>query len=299
MKKLMINFLKKFGLRSFVKSIIRSFNYKTKIKINDTKFKSLRLYGAECKVTESWILEILKIIFNIKQGAFLDVGVNLGQTLIEVKSIDPNKAYVGFEPNPACVFYVEELIRINKIRNTQIIPVGLFKSDSILSLDLYDDEITNSGGSVIKNFWEYKNWQVQRTLLVPVYSFLTIKESIKMPNFDIIKIDVEGAELEVLQTLSEEIVKNKPIILIEILSAYSEKNHLRFERQQHLLKLIKKLEYRIIRINESDEEQLVNVEKIDYFDVNSNPNNCNYILFHINDEISTTKHFDSYFKAQT
>lgn len=60
---------------------------------------------------------------------------------------------------------------------------------------------------------------MQRKLYVPVLSFATIKKTVDIPDFDVVKIDVEGAELEVLQTLAEELKSRKPIIIIEILSA--------------------------------------------------------------------------------
>ncbi len=49
---------------------------------------------------------------------------------------------------------------------------------------------------------------------------------------------LKESELEVLQTLRPAIIKYKPIILIEILSAYNEKNGLRYERQQLIENLI-------------------------------------------------------------
>ncbi len=71
---------------------------------------------------------------------------------LEVKSIDPKENYIGFEPNPSCIMYVDELIRVNKLRNCTIVPVGLFTEDKLLNLDLYEDNLTNSGGSIIKGF---------------------------------------------------------------------------------------------------------------------------------------------------
>src|SRR5882724_8814387 len=67
--------------------------------------------------TEKWMSSVLKKILNRSEGCFVDVGVNIGQTLIKVKSIDRNIDYLGFEPNPVCVFYAENLIGINKFPN--------------------------------------------------------------------------------------------------------------------------------------------------------------------------------------
>ena len=296
MRKQIVKLLNKFGLRVYAKSLLRSINYSKSIKVNGVTFKTLKLYGSVCLVSESWMPEILKNIFSVKEGAFLDIGVNLGQTLIEVKSIDLEKKYVGFEPNPSCVFYVEELVKKNRLKNVKIIPVGLWKSDSILTMDLYSDDITNSGGSVIENFWEYKNQSSKRKLYVPVLQFSTVSKSVQLPDFGIIKIDVEGAELDVLETLSDVILATKPIIIIEILSAYSEENTLRFERLKLIDSLIKNIDYKILRIIEENDESLKNILKINTLDIPDDPNNCNYILYHITDEDKIDETFKSYLK---
>ena len=41
---------------------------------------------------------------------FIDVGVNVGQTLLKLKSISSEINYLGFEPNPNCVNYLKNLI---------------------------------------------------------------------------------------------------------------------------------------------------------------------------------------------
>lgn len=285
MKKFLRKLLKRLGLLTLIKKLYRSVNIKYKIKVNGNNFKTQLLYGAVCKIDEPWMIQILVIIFKVKHGGFIDVGMNIGQTLLEVKSIDPDKKYVGFEPNSSCVMYVEELVRINKIKNVKIVPVGLYTTDTLLNLDLYYDDITNSGGSIIPDYWSFGNfYTVHRKMVVPVFSFQTVSKSIEFSDFDFIKIDVEGAELEVLQTLTEQIEKRKPIIIIEILSAYSEKNLLRFSRQKSIELLIKRLNYKILRIIEDRKGILTNVQRIEGFDARSNPDMCNYILYHQNDE---------------
>ena len=70
-----------------------------------------------------------------------------------------------------------------------------------------------------------------------------------------LKIDVEGAELEVVSGLKETINKYKPIISLEILPVYSlEKENGRFrkERQDALLAVMFSLGYKMMLINEHD-----------------------------------------------
>jgi hypothetical protein len=130
-------------------------------------------------------------------------------------------------------------------------------------------------------------------LIVPVLSFQTVCKSISVSEIGVIKIDVEGAELEVLQTLSDHIEKCKPVVIIEILSAYSEENLLRFSRQQSIELLIKRFNYKILRIIEDRKGRLMNVQRIEGFDVHSDPDMCNYILYYQNDENKIKSVFDS------
>jgi len=50
------------------------------------------------------MIDLLKKILLLKDGVFIDIGMNLGQTLIKLKCVDPNIRYFGFEPNPGCVY---------------------------------------------------------------------------------------------------------------------------------------------------------------------------------------------------
>lgn len=290
-------FLKITGLISFFKRIRRLVNYKTTIQINGKKLVTHRLYGAICEVNEPWMINVLKASFKMKSGAFMDVGVNLGQTLMEAKSIDSERLYIGFEPNPSCVMYVEELIKFNGFNNVRLIPVGLFTSDTLLKMDLYYDDITNSGGSVIEDYWLFTNKNpVYRELIVPVNKYESVVKSLGPLEFEILKIDVEGAELEVLQTLTDVIQKKHPIIIIEILSAYSVENEIRYNRQQKIMQWIRENDYRILRIEETENNELKYLEPIDEFDVNYNYNMTNYIFYQISDYESMKMHFGSYLK---
>jgi FkbM family methyltransferase len=257
--------------------------------------KGMKLYDTKSDNSELWMGQILALLFKFKKEAFIDVGVNIGQTLMQVKSLDKQRLYYGFEPNPSCNMFVEELIRINRFENVKLIPVGLFTSNTLLELDLYYDDITNSGGSVIKDYWAYNNKKPHRSIVVPLMDFDTINKHIQIKPFDIVKIDVEGAELEVLESLKPQINAYKPIIIIEILSAYSNENKLRIDRQNGILDLIKSLDYAIYRIIENESDQSLNeLQEIEELDPSFNHNLCNYLFVHRAD----IKNIETHFKIQ-
>ena len=274
----MKKFLKKIGIIGIVKKIYWKINYTYSYKLNNKKLKGLKIYQTKTENSELWMGQLLTFVLKNYSGSFIDVGVNIGQTLCQVKSIDWERKYYGFEPNPACNMFVEELIRINKFTNAKVFPVGLYTKDTIFELDLYYDDITNSGGSIIKDYWAFNNKKPERTLIVPLMSFETITKSVEIKNVGIIKIDVEGAEVEVLESLENCIKKDRPIIIIEILSAYSNDNTIRIERQNKIIAFITSMEYNIYRIIEDKNQKLERLMQIEYFDPLFDHNQCNYIL---------------------
>ena len=44
--------------------------------------------------SETWMSDILRRLFEVSTGALVDVGINIGQTLIEAKTINPDLRYL-------------------------------------------------------------------------------------------------------------------------------------------------------------------------------------------------------------
>ena len=108
-------------------------------------------------LSEMWMIRLLESVLPLAKGSFVDIGVNLGQSLIKLRSLDQKRQYIGFEPNPSCVFYVEKLIKVNSFENTLVIPVGLSDKTDVLHLNLYsENNSVDSSGSIIKDFRDQK-----------------------------------------------------------------------------------------------------------------------------------------------
>ena len=73
---------------------------------------------------EKWMSVLIRKLLRASPGVFVDIGVNTGQTLLKVKSIDDQVQYVGIEPNSVCINYVHRLIVENTFQNAEIVPVG-------------------------------------------------------------------------------------------------------------------------------------------------------------------------------
>ena len=111
-----------------------------------------RLGDGNLRMSELWMCEVLEMLLPVRKGCFIDIGVNLGQTLIKLKLVDDEVPYLGFDPNPVCAYYVRELIRENKYDNAVIVPVGLSGKNELATLHFYSEGSSDSAASVIEGF---------------------------------------------------------------------------------------------------------------------------------------------------
>ncbi|WP_162806727.1 FkbM family methyltransferase [Sphingosinicella terrae] len=179
--------------------------------------------------------DLLEKLLSKRPGAFVDVGANLGQTMLKVCSIDKKRSYVGFEPNPVCVGYLRQLIARNGLQNCTIIPVGIAPRAYVAGLNLYDGA-ADSSASIIPAFRR----RTAETVPVPVMSDaeLDLPETIA-----VLKIDVEGGELGVIEGLQSTIASRLPEIVVEILPTRNQPE--RRDRQERLETLLFGMGYQI------------------------------------------------------
>ena len=207
--------------------------------------------------TERWMLELLSKIHKIKKiKNFHDVGANLGQTLLKVKTIDNNINYHAFEPNYLCSNYLSKLIKINKWINTYIYPIGIFNEDSLKYLEGKSDYDKRS--SIMPDCAETKKIVKKITSF---YTFESIAKLIGDENVDIVKIDTEGSELEVIQSYKNLLTKDTPLVLIEILK-FQEDNEKKIIRDRDLCDFIHEINYNIFRIYKDSGNKLINLKKV-------------------------------------
>ena len=217
---------------------------------------------------------IAKLLPFSNEGCFVDVGANLGQTLIKLKTLSSEFKYVGFEPNPTCVFYLQELISANQFKNCTLLPCGLFSKDSILEMEFFGNDDADPLGSVIPGFRSNKT--VTKKKFVPLITYETFKESCSSPELSFVKIDAEGAELEVLRTLREEIKSQRPFLLVEILPVYDSTNEFRLNRQRKIECLLNEIDYQLLRVLKKG-NNFLEFERVDSIGIHSNIADCDYL----------------------
>jgi FkbM family methyltransferase len=272
------------SLKSLIKKSLRAFNFSVTTRINGQRFRVPVIKGtgaSNLRSFEPWMADLLSRLFKLAPGsAFADVGMNIGQTLLKVQSLNPGVHYVGFEPNPFCVFYVQELIRKNRVQNCEIIPIGL--SDESGLVNFIAESEADTAGSIISNLRSNDD-AVQRQH-VPVMKFDAISAEVAPDNLQIIKIDVEGAELEALIGMREFLTKQRPYVSCEVLHAHSESHRSMLEeRSAHIIELLTAVGYIPFRIIKQEQQRVIGLERIEAFETEiwnpvTSPARCDYLF---------------------
>jgi FkbM family methyltransferase len=240
------------------------------IRENGSSFRVplLGLHGyANLNLSEPWMTELLKktkCLYDSHGGSFVDVGTNVGQTLLKIRSVDFTMPYVGFEPNPTCVHYMNELIRANNFVNTSIYPFGISDKAEVLELQFYVDNDEDSSASLIESF--RPDQKVHRRLFVPVFPPTSVNWFSRIA---FLKVDVEGGELEVIRGFREKLNLDRPLVLTEILPCYETTNHTRIQRQHEVELVFKDLKYTCHRVIRDANGNFGHLEKIDQIGVHA------------------------------
>ncbi|ABB24647.1 FkbM family methyltransferase [Pelodictyon luteolum] len=196
---------------------------------------------------EKWMSGVLTEIFRYADGGiFYDVGINLGQTLIKVKTLAPDMKYVGFEPNPSCVAYLDALVSSNRWKNIKVVPAGLSDSDGVVPL--YGSDGTDPESTIVA---ELRSEGQKTVKFVPVFRHESIEGVVLDGRVSVLKIDVEGAELEVVRSLQGLIERDRPVIIMEVLPNRQE-NELKARRSKEMVGMISGFGYSFYRIMKTE-----------------------------------------------
>jgi FkbM family methyltransferase len=236
-----------------------------KIKVPIIHGTGLGVYNQVRRGEEFWKLDLFGKLLAQRNGIFVDVGANLGQTLIQLRQVDDEYAYLGFEPNPECLNFINRLIDLNGYRNCDLLACGLGEKSGILSLYLPQGRATDSTATLIKNLRPERDYDVRH---VPIFNEEHLQDFLADRTFGVVKIDVEGAELEVMKGFRNKIRRDRPPILCEVLFT-DPKGSLDESRtrNEQLAELLNDLGYNVWQIHKTQDGQgIENLQKINAFE---------------------------------
>ncbi|OGV89931.1 hypothetical protein A2Z41_00665 [Microgenomates group bacterium RBG_19FT_COMBO_39_10] len=150
--------------------------------------------------------EEYKIGLSNPKPLIFDVGAHIGLSTIYFKTKYPKAKIIAFEPNPQTAKLLRLNIKANHLKNVKIIEAAAYsqKGKALLYIDSATENPWTWGDSLIKNIWSSKN--PPKTVSVRA---VLLSKFLTKP-IDLLKIDVEGAEFEIIKEASSKfhLIKN-------------------------------------------------------------------------------------------
>lgn len=160
-----------------------------------------------------------KIISQRKQNIVLDIGANIGTYSIPLAKSHSDKFFCAFEPLPFIYQQLYKNIQINNLSNIKAFEFALSNDSGITVVERLPYNCGNIGGNSLDK--KISTMRVREYLkitpkLVPELIEMKKLDDLKISGINMIKIDVEGFELQVLQGAVETIKHNdNPPVMFE------------------------------------------------------------------------------------
>lgn len=134
----------------------------------------------------------LEILNNADSGCFLDVGANIGLYSSVIAKSFPDKTIISIEPQENNYKYLVKNLSQNK-QNNRIISLNLAVGQDTRLVQLECPQQNNAGAFRVIFQKEDEN---TGSKYHPMLSLKTILKELGMVNVDLMKIDIEGYEME-------------------------------------------------------------------------------------------------------
>jgi FkbM family methyltransferase len=168
-----------------------------------------------------------------KDDIILDIGANIGTTSIHFANQNPSAVIHSFEPNKIIYDVLRNNIHLSTLDNIKTYNFGLGNSNETLYLEIQFEG--NPGSAQISD--------------APGLNPVLIKkldELDEITKFSMIKMDVEGYELQVLLGGLNKISKNRPKMILEFFNGFELENS---DRNNQLIELLLSMGYHLYLMN--------------------------------------------------
>jgi len=159
----------------------------------------------------NWEPEVSRVVrAEAKKGmTVLDVGGHIGYyTLLLAKCVGKSGRVFTFEPSPKNFELLDKNIRLNHLTQVEAFPLAVFSSKGISTITIPDGDCNSGGASVVSQVGT-REIQVETITMDGFCAERNIR-----PEF--IKMDVEGAEYDVLLGAEQTVRSCLPKMLVEV-----------------------------------------------------------------------------------
>lgn len=158
----------------------------------------------EC-VTPAYESQLCDYMLMTDAGIFIDIGAHIGKYTVPIAKKLGNKGkVVAIEPDPDNFRALLQNIAVNNLYN--VIPIQVACSSDNGETLLYKHPLDPSGNSMVH--------KSRRSIVVQTKTLDTIVKDLGLTDVRLIKIDVEGAELDVLKGASNTLSKFDDLTIV-------------------------------------------------------------------------------------
>lgn len=193
------------------------------------------LYLGETNPLET---RVLRTILQ-KGDNFFDIGANMGwYTLNASQVVGRGGKVVAFEPNPSVVSRLQENCKLNHIRNVTIVQAAVSDMNGSVVFWVGDsDEL----GSLTKENAAKGSIHGVKKMHVTSLTLDSYTQQVKFNNIRFMKIDTEGADLQVIHGARFTLKKFSPYLMVEVFGLVQETDK---DRDRKILSYLKQLGYK-------------------------------------------------------
>ena len=158
------------------------------------------------------------LVDHLQAGSvFYDIGANVGfLTVLGARLVGPQGTVYAFEPVPGNAAYVRQNAQANRFAQIQVFEKAVSNLSGAGELNL----AKYSGGSALASVEPPPDTHGTLHVDVVTVDVLVDRDGLLPP--DVVKIDVEGAEYEVLEGMAATAERYRPVIVVEVDAAESE-----------------------------------------------------------------------------
>jgi FkbM family methyltransferase len=148
-------------------------------------------------------------------GTFIDVGAHIGYYSLKAASIAGSGGRViAIEPNPDTLVKLRNNIRLSGATTINVLPIAC--SDKVGELELFAGSTSNTGVASFSRENAQQAGPGGQHFRVQTRPLDSIVRESAVSRVDVIKLDVEGAELMVLKGATETLARFSPLIILEL-----------------------------------------------------------------------------------
>ena len=204
--------------------------------------KKILLYQDHC----NYILDSISNFIR-DDSYFIDIGANIGTVSLSIaKKYSKNGLKVlAFEASERLSLKFKRNMKINNLTNVRLLNQALSKNNSIM--EFYEPDLSsfNQGlGNLSKNL-DLKKYNKKKIQTRSLDSLLKDEKLIDI-KISVIKIDVQGHEMEVIAGAMETIRRCKPVIVMDYEEQYDNRNK---SNKLNLLKFLKDFGYEVFLVD--------------------------------------------------